>query len=187
MISIRVRPAGKRAMWTGRSVAWSVAVGTLLTALACDGGTPRDDPGKPQNAPPSADAIGSGLRWSAQYIGAEPVLTLFDARDAPLLRIACEEPARMVLEVETFHPVGSEERLSFGVDGEPFVFVADPTADRRSGVQAEAPINDDLLDRFESAREVAAVYGAQNFGPYMPPDPEMAHQFVSGCRMLKNR
>ncbi|CAN5813084.1 hypothetical protein BH23GEM8_BH23GEM8_16140 [soil metagenome] len=170
-----------------RSTATIVATGFLLAMVACDGGGMEDGDSEHQPTPSTLGTIDQGLRWSAQLSGPEPVLTLFDADDAPLLRIACEDPARMVLEVETFHPVGSEERLSFGVDGEPFVFVADPTADRRSGVQAEAPIMDELLGRFESAREVSAVYGAQSFGPYMPPDPESARQFVAGCRLLQNR
>jgi hypothetical protein len=174
-------------MWIFRSAASGFTMCLLLAAAACEGRGTEDTSGEPQPAAPAVGAIEAGLRWSAQLSGSEPVLTLFDAEDAPLLRIACEEPARMVLEVETFHPVGSEERLSFGVDGEPFVFVADPTADRRSGVQAEAPIMDDLLDRFESPREVSAVYGAQSFGPYIPPDPEMVQRFVAGCRQLKNR
>jgi hypothetical protein len=174
-------------MWICRSTATIVATGFLLAMVACEGSGTDDGASEPQPASSADSSMESGLRWSAQLSGSEPVLTLFDADDAPLLRIACEEPARMVIEVETFHPVGSEERLSFGVDGEPFVFVADPTADRRSGVQAEAPIMTDLLDRFESAREVSAVYGAQSFGPYMPPDPESARQFVAGCRLLQNR
>jgi hypothetical protein len=174
-------------MYICRSAVAFVAMGVLLTMVACEGGGMENGDNEPQPVPAPSGAIDGGLRWSAQLSGPEPVLTLFDADDAPLLRIACEEPARMVLEVETFHPVGSEERLSFGVDGEPFVFVADPTADRRSGVQAEAPIMDELLDRFESAREVSAVYGAQRFGPYMPPDAESARRFVAGCRQLQNR
>jgi hypothetical protein len=112
-------------------------------------------------------------------------ILLSDADGRVLLRIACvRDPAEMTIVAETFQAIGSEERLSFGVDEEPFVFVADPMADRPAGVEAKSPIQEDLLRRFESAREVRAVYGAQTLGPYPPPDQETTRQFVAACRQI---
>jgi hypothetical protein len=175
-----------------RAAALSLAA--LLAALpACEDApapqTPADtvavvvDTVRPGTAP-----VHAGLRWDAQTSGAGMSLTLLDAAGEPLLRIACvRDPALMTVEVETFEPVGSEERLSFGVDDEPFVFVADPTAERPVGVRAEAPISDDLLERMTAAREVRAVYGAQTLGPHIPPDPETTGRFVAACRQIMRR
>ena len=115
-------------------------------------------------------------------------LILSESTGRPLLRIACvRDPAVMTVVVETFQPVGSEERLSLGVDGEPFVFVADPAADRPSGVEAEAPIPGELLDRLEAAQGLSVSYGSQTVGPHIPPDPGTAQRFVSACREIAAR
>jgi hypothetical protein len=164
----------------------------LLTALAGLGGCDRAPApeGTTQTPPAAADtpAIQPGLQWSAQVSGAGMALILSDAAGAPLLRIACvRDPALMTIVAETFEPIGSEERLSFGVDGEPFVFVADPLAERPSGVEAEAPIREELLARFEAANAISAVYGAQQLGPHLPPDPETTERFVTACRQLAAR
>ncbi|HEV2129851.1 MAG TPA: hypothetical protein VGR27_02030 [Longimicrobiaceae bacterium] len=160
-----------------------------LTGIA--GCEPAPAPEAATEDPPAATdtpEIHAGLHWSSQVTGSGMALLLADAAGAPLLRIACiRDPALMTIVAETFQPIASEERLSFGVDGEPFTFVADPTADRPSGVQAEAPIPGELLDRMQAAREVSAVYGAQTLGPYMPPDPEMAARFVAACREIVQR
>lgn len=137
---------------------------------------------------PDATPIQVGLRWDSQASGAGFSLTLSGASGEPLLRLACvRDPALMTVEVEPFEPIGSEERLSLGVDDEPFVFVADPTAARPSGVQAEAPISEDLLKRLTTAREIRAVYGAQTLGPHMPPDSEATGRFVEVCREISRR
>jgi hypothetical protein len=122
--------------------------------------------------------------WGVQVSGVGIALS-FSSADRPVLRIACvRDPAEMTIIAETFRAVGSEERLSFGVDEEPFVFVADPMADRPSGVEAKSPIPADLLDRFEHAREVRAVYGAQTLGPLPPPAPGLITQFINACRRI---
>jgi predicted small lipoprotein YifL len=165
-----------------------VSLATALAALAGCGQTPAREAPADTTAAAGTGVIHPGLRWDSQVSGAGIALTLFDAAGAPLLRLGCaRDPAVMTVVAETFRPVGSEERLSFGVDGEPFAFVADPTAERPAGVEAEAPIIPELLDRMENAREVSVVYGAQTLGPHMPPDPETTRRFVSACRQILQR
>ena len=178
-------------MHTPDRLAAALALAPLLALLpACDNAQRSPIPADSaavivDSASPGATPINVGLRWDAQTSGAGVSLTLFGAGGESLLRIACvRDPARMTVEVETFTPIGSEERLSLGVDDEPFVFVADPTAERPAGVQAEAPISDDLLTRLTAAREVSAVYGSQTLGPHMPPDAETTSRFVEGCRQV---
>lgn len=175
----------------------SLPVTLVLVALSGSAGCERGAPPEAAGGPPAADAPGAdtagaaaaeihaGLSWGARVTGAGVSLALFDPAGAPLLHLACvRDRAVMTLEVEAFTPIGSEERLSLGVDDEPYVFVADPTAERPSGVQAEAPISGELLDRMEGAREVSAVYGAQTLGPHLPPDRESGELFVSACRRI---
>lgn len=171
-----------------RTFAVFAMIAALGGAAGCE---PTPSPEEATETPPAAadtPASEPGLQWSSQVSGSGMALVLAEASGVPLLRIACvRDPAMMTIVAETFQPIGSEERLSFGVDGEPFTFVADPTADRPSGVQAEAPISSELLDRFEMAREVSAVYGAQTLGPHIPPDPETAARFVAACRQIAQR
>jgi hypothetical protein len=103
-------------------------------------------------------------------------------------QLACaRDPAVMTVTVDQFRAVGSEERLSFGVDDEPFVFVADPAASGPTGVEARASISEDLLRRLDGATTISASYGSQRLGPYMPPDPENARRFAAACRQIATR
>lgn len=135
-----------------------------------------------------AAGIQAGLRWDSVVSGAGVALVLYEADGAPLLRLACaREPAVMTVLAERFRTVGSEERLSLGFDDDPFVFVADTMSGRPQGVEASAPISDDLLRRLEAAREVAVSYGSQRLGPHIPPDPETARGFAAACRRIAGR
>jgi hypothetical protein len=162
---------------------------SLLVLVACGGSDPAPAPGEgatasvPAEAP--AGAIQAGLRWATQVGGSGVSLTLFEANGDALLRLACvRSPNEMVVTGERFTPIASEERLTLGAGGGAHAFVADPTADRPSGVEARGPIPPGLLDGLAEATEVSAVYGAQKIGPHIPPDPQMAQAFVSACRQL---
>jgi hypothetical protein len=168
---------------TRRARAAALAALALLAGACERSPAPAADPAP---EPPTETApIGAGLLWGARVTGAGVSLLLLDAAGEPLLHLACvRDRAVMTAEVFPFRAVGSEERLSLGVGGEAFVFVADPTAEREAGVQAEAPIDAELLRRLEDAREVSAVYGAQTLGPHLPPDPESTRVFVAACRSI---
>ena len=157
----------------------------VLIVASCDRSAESppavETPGLPVETPLNQASV----QWSSQVSGGGMSLTLSGAEGAPLLHIACvRNPAAMTIVGETFMPIGSEERLSFSVDDEPFVFVANLAANRPSGVEAQAPISADLLMRFEMAREVSAVYGAQQIGPFPPPDSDSIERFVAACRMI---
>lgn len=107
-----------------------------------------------------------------------------DAAGAVVLNLAClRQPARMRISVPQFDEIGSEERLSFGADDEPFVFVAQ-LGDSEPGVAAEREVSLDLVDRILRARSVAANYGAQNAGPFEAPPPGEAETFATVCREI---
>lgn len=158
-----------------RSPVWAVL--GLLSLSAC---APEPPP-----FAGSESAIAAGPTWETTVSGAGVGLLLSGAGGEPLLRLACARgPARMTVVAERFRAIGSEERLTLGLDGRAFVFVADPTAERPTGVEAEGPILAELLDTVERARAVSVSYGAQTLGPHMPPGPAAARRFVSACRQV---
>jgi hypothetical protein len=53
-------------------------------------------------------------------------------------------------------------------------------------VQAETTIDPELLERLRRATAVQAVYGAQQLGPYMPPDEDASAQFVRVCQQIRS-
>lgn len=154
-----------------------LAVAVLLAACG------PQEAGEPSAEPASAPAATAQTHsWTAQVSGAGAALVAADAAGAPVLSLACAPaPAELIVTVEGFQPVGSEEQLSIGVDDEPFVLVADP-GKRPAGVEARGPIPEDFLKRLETAREVRAVYGAQALGPLAPPDAGTAERFAQACR-----
>lgn len=157
------------------------------------GSEPGAAPVGPGSSPAGPGAAPTPASWSVRVTGAGIALVYGDQAAAagagePVLRVACvRDPATMQVEVSSFQAIGSEERLSFGVDDEPFVFVADPTADRPSGVLGEGPIEPALLDLLLTGQEIHAVYGAQSVGPLPVPDAETVGRFVDGCRGIAGR
>lgn len=147
-------------------------------------GCERTSPPRPQAAPESVtEDVAAAARWALEAGADDASLSVLGADATLLFRIACvRSPARMEINVPGFALVGSEERLTFGVDDEAFAFVADVVGRPASGVRAEAPINVDLLDRFARTSSVTAVYGAATAGPYLSPPPAQSEAFVAACR-----
>jgi hypothetical protein len=128
------------------------------------------------------DAIRPGLLWTLQLREGGAALLLTDPSGESLLQLSCrEEPRMMTVDVERFEPVSSEDRLSFGAGGEPFVFVADLADTTASGVRAHAPASEEFLMHLRRANQVSAVYGAQTLGPHIPPDSIDTERFIDSC------
>lgn len=115
------------------------------------------------------------------------MLTLLDGAGNTVLNLAClHAPERMRImriTVASFTKIGSEERLSFGADDEPFVFVAQ-LDEAEPGVAAEGEVSLDLLERLLNAEVVSANYGAQNAGPFAAPSRDAAETFAITCREI---
>lgn len=160
------------------------AVAAVLALCAC---SPAEEPAPPPpapaaEAPPPPANTQPGLSWGTASNGEGIALILSDASGAPILRLGCiRNPALMTLSVDGFTPIGSEERLTVGLDDTLFVFVADPAASGPS-VQAEADISTDFLDRLEGATAIRAIYGTQTLGPHRPPPAGVAAGFAAECR-----
>ena len=88
----------------------------------------------------------------------------------------------LLVNVSTFQPVGSEERMTIGSGGEVVTLVADPAGDDlRGGVSGQGPVPEALRTMLTGSQGLGVNYGAQDFGP-LPPDPaSMASDFARGC------
>lgn len=166
----------------------SLLLAAALAALVSGCGAERQESALP---PPSLE-IGeppNDPMWRLEITPAGAFLSIpADASGSHLLRLGCEgEPAMLTLVADTIETIASEERFSFGVDGEPYIFVADATRAPGSGVRAERPIGEDLLSPLEHAQELGAVYGAAYLGPFPAPEQAELAEFVASCRSFAQR
>lgn len=159
------------------------AAPAALALAACSEDPAPPAPVEPaaEPAPPAAPTQ-PGLSWDMASSGEGVALVMSGPDGSQRLHLGCtRHPPRLVLVVNDFNPVGSEERLTVGLDEQLFVFVAEPTAPG-AGVRATTAVSGDFLERLPRAATLGAVYGAQAFGPVRPPPQEMATRFAAECR-----
>jgi uncharacterized membrane protein len=129
-------------------------------------------------SPPRAD--GSG--WDLQSSGEGVALALVTASGDTAVRLFC--PAgknQLLVNVPSFRPVGSEERLSFGSGGNVVALVANTRGDaQRGGVSGTGSVPDSLAALVGGP--IAVNYGAQNSGPHPAPPAQEARAFAAACR-----
>ncbi|HEY0112598.1 MAG TPA: hypothetical protein VGB59_05530 [Allosphingosinicella sp.] len=134
------------------------------------------------STPPAEKPKESAAGWDLQSSGEGAALVLLSTPGRAAIRLFC--PAgedRLLVNVPSFKPVGSEERLSFGSGGEATALVADTRGDRqRGGVSGTGTVPADLQALIRGP--ISASYGAQASGPHPAPPPELARGFVAACR-----
>ncbi len=149
-------------------------VAVLLFQTGCD---------RPE-APPPADLTPVPADASPPPASVAPadgsVLAFVDAAGAPTATLSCD-PSGLRIVVPAFQPIGSEDRLSVGTDGEAFALVADLAAPG-PGVTASGTIDPDLLDRLARGEALFASYGQQSVGPLAAASPAGLQAWVSACR-----
>lgn len=103
--------------------------------------------------------------------------------DRPVVHFFCPKGVkRLLVNIPTFKPVASEERLSIGAGGTAAVLIADPGGDRqRGGVSGEGPIPDDLPLILRAPAGVGVAYGAQTIGPLPAIPADMVQDFIDAC------
>ncbi|WP_447765318.1 hypothetical protein [Sphingopyxis panaciterrae] len=106
-----------------------------------------------------------------------------DVADRPVVHFFCPKGVmRLLVNVPSFKPVASEERLSIGAGGTVVTLVADPKGDAmRGGVSGEAPFPEDLPFILRSPEGVRASYGAQAVGPLPAIPAATARRFIDAC------
>ena len=155
---------------------------------ANDGAQARASPTEPVSTPdmpedPAPNTPGAPApRWDLQSSGEGVALALVSASGGTVMRLFCPAGAkRLLLNVPRFRPVGSEERLSFGGEGDVAALVADPRGDaQRGGISGTGAVPDDLADLIDDP--ISASYGAQTSGPHSAPPPNLSGAFVTACR-----
>lgn len=167
-----------------------IAVVTFL--VACKG------PKESERTPPSDTALASSdarmdpqpskggadrsARWVLQPSNDGTALTLFGADNTPIIRLVC--PAgknQLLVNVPGFSPIGSEERLSFGGNGNATTLVADINGDaERGGVSGVGEVPNNLEDLV--GRRLSASYGVQKTEPHSAPPTQLSSTFAAACR-----
>lgn len=165
----------------------------LMLLSACRAGQRGDDNAEPDDAgdaatsangvadTDSASPIAASGRWNLQSSGEGTALALLDASGGTVLRLFCAPGANQLLvNVPTFQPIGSEERLSFGGGGDAVALVADSGGDRRrGGVSGSGQPPTNLVDLLSG--RVSASYGAQTSGPHPAPQRAQARALAEAC------
>jgi uncharacterized membrane protein len=128
----------------------------------------------------AAETAEAGL-WDMQSSGEGSALVITDSAGKTALRLFCAAGrGSLMVNVPSFTPVGSEERLSFGQGGEVVALVADPSGDElRGGVTGEGPVPASLMQLLSG--QPSASYGAQVSGPHPAPPGPMVRDFVAAC------
>lgn len=130
---------------------------------------------------PTGAEIRPGVKWESADGGS--TLRLVNPDGSLRMRIVCSgTPAKLVVNVPSFTPIGSEDRFAFAVGQEPVTLVADPTRQRAgTGVMAEGPVPGNFAVLFGEAQQIGALYGTQQVGPHMPPTRELVASFLKAC------
>ena len=156
--------------------------GLIISALlvtACRAQEPsQSNAGSPE---PSEPAKGAELRWDLQSSGEGVALALLSGSGSTAMRLFCPAARNQLLvNVPSFRPIGSEERLSFGSGGEVVALVADPRGDaQRGGVSGSGAVPGNLAALVSGP--VSASYGAQSSGPHPVPPGQLARAFLRAC------
>ena len=122
--------------------------------------------------------------WQSAASGEGDALFLAIGEGPRIVALFCPASSGdLLVNVPAFRPIPSEERMSFGAGGTAVTLVADPRGDRgRGGVSGRGAIPAELSAILASAAGIAVNYGAQNSGPHPAPPPDLAAQFLAGCR-----
>lgn len=165
----------------------TIAAAALMASCEAGSDTRAD---KPSPRPNSGGEVEHQARapddaaaptWDIASSG-EGVALVLAAGDRTTVRLFCPAASgRILVNVPTFHPIGSEERLSFGSGGAVEALVADTRGDsQRGGVSGTGAVPGNLPALI--AGPLSVNYGAQNSGPHPAPPRQLARAFAGACR-----
>lgn len=138
-------------------------------------------PASPLRPPSPDNATAAGI-WSlvagTQSIG----LAFASTGSRRIIQLHCAAGStRLLVNLPTIRPIGSEERLSFGGGGEVVALVADVGGDSlRGGVSGSGSVPASIEAMLRAGP--GASYGASAIGPLPPVAPEDARRFAAACR-----
>ena len=153
----------------------------------------RDDSSSPSvETRPPGEQVTDGAEqaeasWALQRNAKDTTLVLQTQTSGRTMSLTCASGGnRLQINVPAFTPIGSEDRLSFGSDGEVEALVADFRGDKQlGGVSAEGLVPANLATLVGDP--ISASYGAQTSGPHPAVPPDIARSFVTACRGVASR
>jgi uncharacterized membrane protein len=127
------------------------------------------------------DADGQGAGWDLVASG-EGAALIYPASGDRSVTLFCPSDRReLLVNVQGFRPVGSEERMSFGSGATVETLVADTRGDSlRGGVSGTGAVPANLDALIGGA--ISVNYGSQNSGPHPAPPSDLARGFSAACR-----
>jgi uncharacterized membrane protein len=158
------------------------ATGLIISALliaACSSQQPSQS--NAGTAEPGQPRQGGQSSWDLQSSGEGVALALVAGPGSTAMRLFCPAARNeLLVNVPSFKPIGSEERLSFGSGGGVVALVADPRGDaQRGGVSGSGAVPGNLAELISGP--VSVSYGAQTSGPHPAPPGGLAQAFVRAC------
>lgn len=154
----------------------AAAVLLLVTACGQSEAPPPADPAPDPAAAPTTDPAAAPAVVPADG----PKLVFVDSAGVLTAILSCTTDEIRIV-VPGFQPIGSEDRLSIGTEGEAFALVADLEAPGPGVTAAGAP-DPDLLDRLARGEALSAMYGQQSAGPLTAASSTGLQAAVSACR-----
>ena len=167
----------------------------LLLLAACTAEVPQEAPAaaetnvemapvptRPSSAepPPASPARAAGWRLTRGEGG-----TALDHHDGAGARVAtlfCAGDGQLIVNIPSFKPVASEERMSIGAGGIVTALVADTAGDAaRGGVSGEGPVPSELPAMLTAGEPIRVNYGYQDLGGLAPVPEAEARSFLAAC------
>lgn len=120
-------------------------------------------------------------RWDQLASDEGSALVLLGEGDRQIFHMACLRADREIQIIASdFTIIGSEERMTMGLDNDAYGFVAD-TEWTNGGVMARTAIEPSVLDALSRTDEVSVIYGVQQGGPWPAPSVQQRAAFIEGC------
>ena len=162
----------------------------ILTALLISCSKAKNAPTTPPESSDPYTAIPSSIsgkpgapepKWELLSSGEGASLALETAGQPAIMRLFCPRGENMLkVNVQSFRPVSSEERLTVGSGDSVVTLVAGTQGDPLlGGVSGTGEIPDDLAALVNG--QISVNYGAQNSGPHASPPQDLAKNFVTAC------
>lgn len=120
-------------------------------------------------------------RWEIASSGEGDGLYFSQDGDARLVTLFCPADQKiLIVNIPSFRPIGSEERLSVGARGVVTALVANTEGDRlRGGLSGQGAVPPELKTILSSGTSVS--YADQVLGPLKAVPSELVRTFVAGC------
>lgn len=167
----------------------------ILTPLLISCGKAENAPTTPPESSDPTTAIPSSIsgnpgapepKWEFLSSGEGASLALETAGQTAIIRLICPRGENMLrVNVQSFRPISSEERLTVGSGSSVVTLVAGTQGDRLlGGVSGSGIIPNDLAALVNG--QISVNYGAQNSGPHISPPQSLAKHLVAACNDWQN-